>query len=303
VVAVAAAGLTMLSAGSAAARPALSATSTAQGPLLALIDYGENSNPDIPLCDAGAMALRVDNAGNLMLNTYGQGHESGCRLEQTGPTQIDSGWGDVTQIFAEPFTGLQPTGTVFAIDTAGELTAYTVDSSTPEPTLSAGTVIGTGWNNFTHVTYAGNGVFYAVRGDGSLFWYQDLDVAGRTADWANGGAGAIIGTGWQNFPLVFAAGGAIYASTTDGNLLWYGYSDPTSDSGTWAANSGAVVDSGGWDTVVAATADPGRVAGHVLIDAVGPDGNVRYYDHLSASTGGTTWSSVSGLVVLPGWTD
>jgi hypothetical protein len=272
-----------------------------QPPPFALIEYGEGRDTNNPLCDNGAYAVGVDNGGNLVLYSYGEGDEEGCRLQQTGPTQIDSGWGDVTQIFAEPSTGTQSTGTLFAIDTAGDLTAYALDWG--HPTISAGTVIGTGWNNFTHVTYAGNGVFYAVRADGSLFWYQDLDVAGRTADWANGGAGAIIGTGWQNFPLVFAAGGAIYATTTDGNLLWYGYSDPNSDSGTWADNSGTVVDSGGWDTMIAATADPGRVAGHVLIDAIDQDDNVHYYDHLAADTGGATWSPISGLTVLSGWTN
>lgn len=52
-----------------------------------------------------------------------------------------------------------------------------------------------------------------------------------------------------------------------------------------------------------ATANPGRAIGHVVIRTVGQDGTVRFYDHLAANTGGTSWAPPSGLPVLVGWTD
>lgn len=51
-----------------------------------------------------------------------------------------------------------------------------------------------------------------------------------------------------------------------------------------------VVDSGGWNTVLTATANPGRATGHVLIHPVDKDGTVHFYDHLGADTGATTWA-------------
>lgn len=303
-VAIAAAGLVVLGAtpagATATAAVVPAAPTAAPVPPLAMVRVGENpANPANPLCGVAATAISVDAGGNLVEGSYEEINEMGCSLNQDAPNTIASGFGNVTQLFAEPGAWNSSTKTIFTIDTAGDLTAYQLTWGSSGQTLSGGTVIGEGWNGFTHVTYAGNGVFYAVDADGTLFWYRDLDVAGRTADWADGGVGAVIGSGWQNFPLVFASGGAIYASTDDGSLLWYGYSDPTSDSGTWADNSGAVVDDG-WDTVVAATANAGDAAGHVLIHSVNQDGDIHFYDHTAADTGAATWSPVSGVAVHAG---
>ena len=93
-----------------------------------------------------------------------------------------------------------------------------------------------------------------------------------------------------------------HSSATNGHEIRPGSARQTPGC-RWAANSGAVVDSGGWNTVLAATANPGREAGHVLIHAVGQDGDVHFYDHLAADTGGASWSPISGVAVLSGWTD
>ena len=242
----------------------------------------------------------MDATGHVVDASYSSLHEQDCSIQQGGAEQLASGWGNVTQVFAEPFSRTNSTATVVAINANGEMTAYGLTHGPSGLTLSTGTVIGSGWTGFKHVTYAGDGVFFAVASDGNLLWYRDLDVAGRTADWADGGIGHVIGTGWQNFPLVFAGAGAIYASTDNGDLLWYGYWDWESDSGAWSPGSGSVVGTG-WDTVAAATADHGEVDGHILIHTVDKNGNVHFYDHFDAYTGSPEWSSNSGVVVLNGW--
>lgn len=302
--AVAAAGLAMLSTEPAVAAATPTAPTVADAPLLAMVHAGENPlTGSHPLCDETGTAIGVDAAGHAILESYTAYSEGGCAPSPSKPVQVTSGWGDVTQVFAEPDTTAHPnSATVFTINTQGELTVFTLTFGSANPTLGPGTVIGTDWNAFAHVTYAGNGVFYAVDGDGNLLWYRYLGVSGNVAVWADSGSGAVIGTGWQDFPLVFASAGDVYASTDDGSLLWYQYSDPTSDAGTWSADSGATVGSG-WDTVLTATADAGLPGnGHVLIHTVGQDGDVHFYDHLDAGVGGDTWSQDSGTAVLTGWT-
>jgi hypothetical protein len=64
------------------------------------------------------------------------------------------------------------------------------------------------------------GSIYAVVDNGDLLYYRDQARNG-TANWAFGGVGQKIGTGW-NFRQVFSGGdGIIYAVTPDGDLLYY----------------------------------------------------------------------------------
>ena len=83
--------------------------------------------------------------------------------------------------------------------------------------------------SFRFVTGDNNGVIYAVTDDGDLLYYRDLARDG-TAQWANGGGGQKIGSGWQNFLTVFCGGdGVIYADFATS----YGLSAvPTSTSGS-----------------------------------------------------------------------
>jgi Tachylectin len=91
-----------------------------------------------------------------------------------------------------------------------------------------------GWDQFNNVFSGGNGVIYAVDGDGNLRRYQDLNRNGGES-WAQldsinqtiglAGPQAPFAGGWNNFRQLFSGGnGVIYAvdgDETEGNLRWY----------------------------------------------------------------------------------
>ena len=90
-----------------------------------------------------------------------------------------------------------------------------------------------------------DGIIYFITGDGDLLWYRDTRRDG-TVGWAPN-SGNRIGTGWQDFRLVFGGpDGIIYAIRHNGELLWY--RDAARDgSWGWAPNSGAVIGTGWQD--------------------------------------------------------
>jgi hypothetical protein len=55
--------------------------------------------------------------------------------------------------------------------------------------------IGSGWGDFTHLVSGGDGILYASTPDGSLLFYRDMARDG-TSNWAYGGTGQTIGSGW-----------------------------------------------------------------------------------------------------------
>jgi hypothetical protein len=59
--------------------------------------------------------------------------------------------------------------------------------------------VGTGWQNFQQVFGAGNGVIYAIAGDGKLKWYKHTGYRDGSFNWEGP---KDIGTGWQGFSRV-----------------------------------------------------------------------------------------------------
>jgi len=53
------------------------------------------------------------------------------------------------------------------------------------------------------------GVIYAIKPDGRLYWYRHNDPAGGAPGFANGGGGKQIGVGWNGYANVFSGGGGI----------------------------------------------------------------------------------------------
>lgn len=243
----------------------------------------------------GGSGYGVDSAGNLRQYLYGQQEGPNCNvIVWDVNTVIDDGWSDIRQVFADG-------NTIFAVDSAGDMRWYGYDQTKQSWLPGSGTVIGTGWDTFTHIAYAGDGVFYAVDGAGTLFWYRYLDLTSypNPLSWYDQGVGTAIGGGFQIADLFFAARGAIYLSDNTGNLFWYGYSDSLSPDGVWVQNSGAQVGTG-WDMFTAVTATWGAARqgpSYVAIAALAPDNNLLLYKHLGPDTGTATWSSDSGQAV------
>ncbi len=234
----------------------------------------------------------VDGQGDL--RRYTVVSRPGSCEANVGPGQvIDDGWRGVRQIFADQ-------DTIYALTASGDIRWYRYDPANASWAAGSSGVISSGWAGFRQVTYAGDGVFYVIDGDGMLRWYRHLDRIGGSARWADG-SGRAIDDGWASAHQIFAALGTIYASTATGDLRWYRYSDPLHGNGNWQSRSGLVVDSGGWDTAVAAVAawNPDRSA--VVIYTIGSDGLLRRLTHTTPNTGTDSWAVGPSSVIGANW--
>jgi hypothetical protein len=188
-------------------------------------------------------------------------------------SQISFGW----QIFRHVFHGGE--GIIYAVDRHGRMFWYRdVDRNGGNGAAAqtgwapgSGSQISFGWEIFQHIFYGGDGIIYAVRPDGRMFWYRDVDRNGGNGaaaqiGWAPG-SGSQISFGWHVFRRIFYGGdGIIYAVGHDGRLFWYrdldrtGGNGPATESG-WAPGSGSQISFGwqifqhvfygGWDAVTA----------------------------------------------------
>jgi len=117
---------------------------------------------------------------------------------------IKRGWGDYTQI------ACGGDGILYAVDTSGQLWFFrdrAQDGTADWAYNGVGQVIARGWTGYTKILGGGNGILYAARPDklagvpdhgGSadyLYYFRDRAQDG-TQDWAFGGAGRQIGSGW-----------------------------------------------------------------------------------------------------------
>jgi len=132
----------------------------------------------------------------------------------------------------------------------------------------------------------GSGVIYAIKPDGGLFWYRDINREGQNGaqaerGWAPG-SGNQISYGWEKFSHVFSAGdGILYAITPVGTLHWYEDTDRRGQNGAgaergWAPGSGNQI-SYGWEqfTHVFSTGSGPDLTGHIY--AITDDGRMRWY--------------------------
>lgn len=216
-----------------------------------------------------------------------------CEATWLPENQLGAGWEGMRRIFAD-HRGVDNRYSVFAINEAGDLLWYGYDPQDQSWLPGSGKPIGGGWGQFDFVTYAGNGVFYAVDSTGGLRWYRNLDPFGGSAEWATG-SGTTIATGWGSYPLLFSSGGSIYAITTAGDLTWFGYSDPTRPNGSFVSDSGRVVGTG-WDIMVTVDAVAGTPQPGVLVHGVDHDGHLREYLNIDPN-GVSSWAAGSSTIV------
>ena len=144
------------------------------------------------------------------------------------------------------------------------------------------------------LTGAESGCIYVVTTDGDLLWYRDVHRNGMPG-WAPN-SGNRIGTGWQDFRLVFGgADGVIYGIKHNGDLLWYRDVHRNGMPG-WAPNSGNRIGTG-WSGYAQAVGGEGGV-----IYAVDPSGLLRWYVDVPRD-GSVGWGEHSGDVIGSGWLD
>jgi hypothetical protein len=187
-------------------------------------------------------------------------------------------------------------GTIYAVDTSGDLLWYK-DTSRNGSGFSfnapnEGAVIGTGWNQFSHVIDGGNGVLYAIEPNGDLLWYKDT---ARNGTWGwDPNSGHLIGTGWNVFSQVVSGGnGMLYAIEPNGDLLWY---RDLAQNGTpdWAAGSSNLIGTG-WNVFIDVISN-----GNGILYGRDNNGNLLWYQDL-AQNGTPDWAAGSGNVIISGW--
>ena len=120
----------------------------------------------------------------------------------------------------------------------------------------SGNQIGCGWD-FDHIFSGGNGVIYAIKSTGELFWYKDVNRNGTNGKCGEHGwdqnSGKQVGCGWSGFKEFYTgSNGIIYALKSTGELLWYrdmfrnGTNGKCGELG-WNANSGKQIGCGWGD--------------------------------------------------------
>src|SRR6516165_4790230 len=162
----------------------------------------------------GGVIYAVTNSGALLWyqdlkrdGTNGPHAEAGWA--SNSGSQISSGWDGFDHVFSGD------DGVIYAIKPTGELLWYRDvkrDGSNGADGGSgwdshSGNQIGFGWDQFKRVFYGGNGIIYAIKPTGELFWYQDVkrdgtNGANAQTGWAPG-SGNQIGFGWDGFDHVF----------------------------------------------------------------------------------------------------
>ncbi len=151
--------------------------------------------------------------------------------------------------------------------------------------------------SFRFVTGDDQGVIYAGTEDGDLLFYRDLARDG-TVNWAFGGTGQRIGTGWQDFLHVFSGGdGILYAIAHNGDLLFY--RDLARDgTASWAFGGTGQRIGNGWQDFLHVFSGGGGI-----IYAVAKNGDLLFYRDL-ARDGTARWAfGGTGQRIGNGWQD
>ncbi|GAB3147607.1 hypothetical protein GCM10027258_41260 [Amycolatopsis stemonae] len=124
------------------------------------------------------------------------------------------------------------------------------------------------WSRFVG---GGDGILYGVQSDGALYWYRHRGWSTAAFDWAGGGFGVQIGSGWQDFTTVLGdTNGVLYGVRGDGTVLYYQriVSDLETGAGTWANGGTGVVVGTGFNAFPRIFGGPGGVIWCVDADGV-----------------------------------
>jgi Tachylectin len=154
------------------------------------------------------------------------------------------------------------------------------------------------------------GTIYAIKPEGGLFWYQDINQEGQNGAQAErgwvAGSGNQISYGWEQFRHVFPArDGIFYAVTPEGTLLWYQDTDRQGQNGAqaergWAPGSGNQI-SYGWEKFRLVFSGGGGI-----IYAITYDGRMRWYKDTdgqgqNGAQAERGWAPGSGNQISYGW--
>jgi hypothetical protein len=114
--------------------------------------------------------------------------------------KVGAGWNDVRLAFAGG------NGIIYAVDRKGDLFWYhhlgDADGKFSWTNNAQPTKVGNGWNDVAAAFSGGDGLIYALKRDGNLYWYNHSGFRTGAATWAPG-TGNRIGTGWGSTVRIF----------------------------------------------------------------------------------------------------
>jgi hypothetical protein len=254
--------------------------------------------------------------GNQVLRWYqylGKGEDNpapgNTKWHANSGNPIGNGWG----VFK--WLQLGTGGTLLAIRNDGNLYRYRYNGHGEsdvsgqlgwEPGSS--TVIGNGWQNFSHVLmyYNSGGDFQLIAvetsGDMRSYAYHHTD------GWLPG-TGQVIGAGWTGFKHLIGTTSVIFGVKPSGDLAWYKFVPVAPGTpGPWVLepNSGNVIGNG-WQTfthlVVGGYDNPPATS--PTLCGVDARGNMRWYHYHGAGesdpSGALGWSLNSGNIITSSW--
>lgn len=132
-----------------------------------------------------------------------------------------------------------------------------------------GTQVSMGWT-FKRIFSGGEGIIYAIRQDGKLFWYRHTGFENGSNEWR---VPQEISSGWDIFKDVFSTGkGMIYTVGYDGAMHLYQHADYLNGVKKWMPTR---IVGEGWQNFRQIIP-----AGDGIILAIGNDGKMFWYHHL-----------------------
>jgi hypothetical protein len=232
-----------------------------------------------------------------------------------GPKTVGSGWQNFRDVIPAAITSVSTNSSgasFYGVTPDGALLWYRHDGFVyGEPRWKGPVRVGSGWQSFTKIIPAGDGVLYAIGVDGSLRWYRHQDVA----DPAPEGAALLTGSGisrgpriagrpitapshwlgpnvvngnWGHFVHVFSTGeGVIYAVDPQGKLWWYKHKGYLTGSQEWDAPKQVGEGWAGFKKVFSPS------EGYIY--AQQPSGEMLWYQHLGYQDGTVRWRGPTAI--------
>jgi N,N-dimethylformamidase len=147
-------------------------------------------------------------------------------------------------------------------------------------------------HRFIALIPGGDGVIYAVRPNGDLYWYRHIGWTTGEATWSPPN-GVPIGQGFHQYRAILAAAdGQLFCFGADGLLRWFRFvvTDPASGTGRWVNNGVPLVIRSGFGLVNAVRVFGGWGG---VIYAQDTDGKLWYYRYLAGdgTNGQGAWAN------------
>lgn len=208
-------------------------------------------------------------------------------------TIVDWHWGETFKMFSGD------DGIIYVIDSTGRLYWFRHNNDfTHKLTFNQGvngkigSLIGSGWQQYSHVFSGGDGIIYAITKTGKMLWFRHTGRLDGSNKWASG-SGRQVSRGWQGTKKVFSGdNGVIYSIMETGRLRWHKHLGRLTGTDNWVNKGIHQVVGFNWQRFpqVFSTNDG-------IIYAVTTSGDLLWHRHSGWLTGKAEWVLGSGKMI------